>query len=185
MILIDRENGSRANPTPRIGLIESTNPCAEQPLLPYDACTLGSINLSKFIHEEFRDTKKDHSIEDQIDWENLKKTIHTAIHFLDNVLDMNEYPVDEIDKMTSTIRRVGLGVMGWADMLVKLGIGYDTQEAYELAEKVMEFVQSEADAASINLGKVRGAFPGFKGSIYDKPKRANDHIKPRNYARHQ
>ena len=183
MILIDRVNGSRANPTPRIGLIESTNPCAEQPLLPYDACTLGSINLSKFIHEEFRDTKKDHSIEDQIDWENLKKTIHTAIHFLDNVLDMNEYPVDEIDKMTSTIRRVGLGVMGWADMLVKLGIGYDTQEAYELAEKVMEFVQSEADAASINLGKVRGAFPGFKGSIYDKPKRANDHIKPRNGAR--
>jgi len=182
MILIDRVNGSRANPTPKIGLIESTNPCAEQPLLPYDACTLGSINLSKFVYPD----EKGRVYPEQnrrIDWEDLKQTVHTAIHFLDNVLDMNEYPVDEIDRMTSAIRRVGLGVMGWADMLVKLGIGYDTQEAFSLAEKVMQFVQSEADTASVNLAKVRGVFPAFKGSIYDKPKRANDHIKPRNGAR--
>ena len=196
MILIDRVNNSRANPTPKIGLIESTNPCAEQPLLPYDACTLGSVNLSKFILE-------DGQIEDpepsrRIDWENLKKTVHTAIHFLDNVLDMNEYPVDEIDAMTSAIRRIGLGVMGWADMLVKLSIGYNTQEAFALAEKVMKFVQSEADNASENLAKARGVFPAYKGSIYDlvhRPVRhslsdggshgegGKNHIKPRNGAR--
>ena len=168
MILIDRVNNSRANPTPKIGLIEATNPCAEQPLLPYDACTLGSVNLSKFILED-----------QQIDWEDLKESIHTAIHFLDNVLDMNEYPVKEIDEMTSSIRRVGLGVMGWADMLVKLKIGYNTQEAFDLGEKVMQFVQSEADNASIDLAKIRGAFPAFKGSIYDKP----NGIRPRNGAR--
>lgn len=168
MILIDRVNNSRANPTPLIGQIEATNPCAEQPLLPYDACTLGSINLAKFITE-----KK------QIDWSNLKDAIHTAIHFLDNVLDMNEYPVAEIDEMTSAIRRVGLGVMGWADLLVKLEIGYNTKEGFELSEKVMKFVQSEADNASCDLAKTRGVFPAYKGSIYDR----KDGIRPRNAAR--
>lgn len=168
MILIDRVNNSRANPTPHIGQIEATNPCAEQPLLPYDACTLGSINLSKFVE----DTKS-------VNWQDMREAIHTAIHFLDNVLDMNEYPVEEIDQMTSKIRRVGLGVMGWADMLVKLGIGYNTQEAFDLAEKVMKFVQYEADVASVELAKTRGVFPAYKGSIYDK---AHD-IKPRNAAR--
>ncbi len=168
MILIDRVNNSRANPTPNIGLIEATNPCAEQPLLPYDACTLGSINLSKFV----LDTK-------EIDWPNLKETIHGAIHFLDNVLDMNEYPVEEINEMTSALRRVGLGVMGWADMLVKLGIAYNTQEGFGLAEKVMQFVQSEADKASVNLAKIRGVFPAFKDSIYDK----SGSLRPRNSAR--
>lgn len=169
MILIDRVNHSRANPTPAIGMIEATNPCAEQPLLPYDACTLGSVNLSKFADAKTK----------EIDWDNLKQSIHTAIHFLDNVLDMNEYPVAEIDEMTSKIRRIGLGVMGWADMLVKLGIGYDTKEGFDLAEKVMKFVQSEADAASVNLAKIRGTFPAFKGSIYDK----KGGFKPRNGAR--
>jgi len=168
MILIDRVNNSRANPTPKIGLIEATNPCAEQPLLPYDACTLGSVNLAKFVDEN----KK-------IDWENLKQTIHTAIHFLDNVLDMNEYPVQEIDEMTRKIRRVGLGVMGWADMLVKLGIGYDSAEGFDLAEKVMKFVQKEADIASEDLAKIRGVFPAFKDSIYDH----KGQIRPRNAAR--
>lgn len=177
MILIDRVNNSRANPTPQIGTIEATNPCAEQPLLPYDACTLGSINLSKFIYPE--NSRRVSLNDNRIDWKELKETIHAAIHFLDNVLDMNEYPVEEIDKMTSRIRRVGLGVMGWADMLVKLGIGYDTKEAFDLAEKIMKFVQSEADAASVNLAKVRGTFPAFKGSIYDHP----GDIKPRNAAR--
>ncbi len=175
MILIDRVNNSRANPTPKIGLIEATNPCAEQPLLPYDACTLGSINLSKFIKTDILSE----DIEKKIDWESLRTAVHTAIHFLDNVLDMNEYPVDEIDKMTSKIRRVGLGVMGWADMLVKLQIGYDTQAGFELAGKVMQFVQKEADNASEGLAKIRGVFPAFKGSIYDKP----NQVKPRNGAR--
>src|SRR3989344_4321523 len=164
MILIDRVNNSRANPTPNVGTIEATNPCAEQPLLPYDACTLGSINLSKFAN-----SSKD------IDWKGIKESVHTAIHFLDNVLDMNEYPVDEIDEMTSAIRRVGLGVMGWADMLVKLGIGYDSSEAFTLAEKVMQFVQKEADSASKELAKIRGTFPAFTGSIYDKSTRNGDH----------
>ncbi len=170
MILIDRVNNSRANPTPKIGLIEATNPCAEQPLLPYDACTLGSINLAKFV---------DDSKEDRIDWNSLRQAIHTAVHFLDNVLDMNEYPVKEIDDMTRNIRRIGLGVMGWADMLVKLGIGYNTEEGFELGEKVMQFVQKEADNASCDLAKIRGVFPAFKGSIYD----VKGGIKPRNGAR--
>lgn len=173
MILIDRVNNSRSNPTPQIGMIEATNPCAEQPLLPYDACTLGSINLSKFVNQGSQNP------EERIAWQDLRDTIHTAIHFLDNVLDMNEYPVDQIDKMTSAIRRVGLGVMGWADMLVKVGVGYNTTEAFELGERVMQFVQKEADNASVNLAKIRGAFPAYKGSIYDTP----HGIKPRNGAR--
>lgn len=181
MILIDRVNNSRANPTPKIGLIEATNPCAEQPLLPYDACTLGSINLSKFVYPESdRRVEGTKSAEDdRIDWQGLKEVIHTAIHFLDNVLDMSEYPVGEIDEMTSMIRRVGLGVMGFADMLVKLRIGYNTQEGFQLAEKVMQFVQEEADNASCDLAKIRGVFPAFRGSIYDKA----GSIRPRNGAR--
>jgi len=167
LILIDRINSSRANPTPKLGQIEATNPCAEQPLLPYDACTLGSINLSKFVQKE------------GINWEELKQTVHDSVHFLDNVLDMNEYPVKEIDEMTSKIRRIGLGVMSWADMLAKLGIGYNTTEGFELAEKVMKFIQEEADNASVALAKIRGVFPAFKGSIYDK----KGEIRPRNAAR--
>ena len=191
MILIDRVNNSRANPTPKIGLIEATNPCAEQPLLPYDACTLGSINLSKFVYPERsrgvdENTSKEQPAESRIDWEDLKQSVHLAIHFLDNVLDMNEYPVKEIDEMTSLIRRIGLGVMGWADMLVKLEIGYNTQAGFELGEKVMKFVQKEADNASEGLAKIRGVFPAFKGSIYDKPASpagGPGGIRPRNGAR--
>ncbi len=179
MILIDRVNSSRANPTPNIGLIEATNPCAEQPLLPYDACTLGSINLAKFVYPEDDRRVKDKLPDQKINWDDMRRAIRIAIHFLDNVLDMNEYPVEEIDKMTSQIRRVGLGVMGWADMLVKLDIGYDTQEGFELAEEIMRFVQHESDIASVNLAKIRGVFPAFKGSNYDKP----GEIKPRNGAR--
>ena len=195
MVLIDRINSSRANPTPNIGMIEATNPCAEQPLLPYDACTLGSINLAKFVYPENNrrviDTPQSRSVstkkslpseakaKEGIDWPALKKAIHTAVHFLDNVLDMNEYPVAEIDEMTSRIRRIGLGVMGWADMLTLLGIGYNTQEGFHLAEKVMNFVQSEVDKASCDLAKIRSVFPAFKGSIYD----AKGQIRPRNAAR--
>ena len=205
VVLIDRINDSRANPTPKLGQIEATNPCAEQPLLPYDACTLGSVNLSKFVKDEVEDTEQsrrvedpeqsrrvedpeqsrrasaqyDEPVEERIDWQELKQTIHKAVHFLDNVLDMNEYPVAEIDQMTSKIRRIGLGVMGWADMLAKLGIGYNTFEAFTLAEKVMKFIQDEADNASVNLAKVRGVFPSFKDSIYNQPGK----IHPRNAAR--
>ena len=168
MILIDRVNHSRANPTPLVGTIEATNPCAEQPLLPYDACTLGSVNLSKFVKENVSDLSSETLVKEGIDWRGLEEAVHTGIHFLDNVLDMNEYPVEEINEMTAKIRRVGLGVMGWADMLVKLKIGYDTQQAFDLAEKVMQFVQKEADNASVDLARVRGVFPAFKGSIYDK-----------------
>ena len=180
MILIDRINHSRANPTPKLGQIEATNPCAEQPLLAYDACTLGSVNLSKFVQDTNQETEEENlSADRQIDWGQLKSTIHTAIHFLDNVLDMNEYPVPQIDEMTSKLRRVGLGVMGWADMLVELGVAYNSQEGFDLAEKVMSFVQKEADNASCDLAKTRGVFPAFKGSIYDK----KGEIHPRNAAR--
>src|SRR3972149_2589347 len=173
MILIDRINRGRANPTPKIGQIEATNPCAEQPLLPYDACTLGSVNLSKFVVDteqsrSIEDPERSRGIEKSIDWQGLKEAVHLAIHFLDNVLDMNQDPVAEIDKMTSLIRRVGLGGRGWADMLVKLGVSYNTKEGFDLAQKVMGFVQKEADNASCELAKVRGVFPAFKGSIYDK-----------------
>ncbi|MDO8487366.1 MAG: adenosylcobalamin-dependent ribonucleoside-diphosphate reductase [Candidatus Curtissbacteria bacterium] len=194
MILIDRINSSRANPVPNIGPIEATNPCAEQPLHAYDACTLGSINLAKFVVDadegSIADPERSRRVVDDksIDWQEMGNVIATAVHFLDNVLDMNEYPVPEIDKMTSAIRRIGLGVMGWADMLVKLGIGYDTREAFDLAEKVMKFVQREADSASVDLAKTRGVFPAFKGSIYDKPatgpeRSRRGQIRPRNGAR--
>jgi len=155
MILIDRINNSRANPVPSFGMIEATNPCGEQPLHPYDACTLGSINLNKFRRGK------------TIDWDGLKTAIHESIHFLDNVLDMNEYPLPEIHKTTRAIRRVGLGVMGFADLLAGLGIGYNTQEGFDKAEEIMKFFQEESDNASEALAKIRGNFGAYKGSIYD------------------
>lgn len=167
MIIMDRINNSRANPTPRLGQIEATNPCGEQPLLPYDACTLGSINLGKFVKNG------------RMDWEGLEETVSWGVRFLDDVLDMNEYPIEEISKMTRAIRRIGLGVMGFADALVQLGIGYNTEEGYEMGQKLMKFVQKTADDASQNLAKIKGVFPAFVGSIYDKP----GEIKPRNAAR--
>lgn len=167
MIFIDRINESRANPTPKLGQIEATNPCGEQPLLPYDACTLGSINLSLFVDGN------------DIDWEELRQTTHQAIHFLDNVLDMNEYPIDKVKQMTRQIRRIGLGIMGFADTLLALGIGYNTDEGVEMAEQIMKFIQKESDIASEELAKKRGVFPAYEGSIYDKP----GEISPRNGAR--
>lgn len=155
MILIDRINNSRANPVPNFGMIEATNPCGEQPLHPYDACTLGSINLNKFRRGK------------GVDWDGLKDAVRESIHFLDNVLDMNEYPLPEIRKTTRAIRRVGLGVMGFADLLASLGIGYNTEEGFEKAEEIMKFIQEESDNASEALAKVRGNFGAYKGSIYD------------------
>jgi ribonucleoside-diphosphate reductase alpha chain len=172
MIMMDRINNSRANPTPQLGMIEATNPCGEQPLLPYDACTLGSINLAKFV-------KPGPSGRNEWDFDGLKKAVHQSIHFLDNVLDMNEYPLDEVRRMTRAIRRIGLGIMGFADALLAMNIGYNSAEGIHAAEEVMRFVQKEADNASIDLAKSRGAFPAFEGSYYDKP----GEIKPRNGAR--
>ena len=167
MIFIDLINNSRANPTPQLGKIEATNPCGEQPLLPYDACTLGSLNLSLFVDGK------------DFDWDALREAIKTSVHFLDNVLDMNEYPIDKVAKMVRQIRRIGFGIMGFADALLSMGIGYNTEQGVEMAENVMKFIQHESDIASEELAKVRGTFPAFKDSIYDKP----GEIKPRNGAR--
>ncbi len=157
LIFLDTIN--KNNPTAHLGPIEATNPCSELPLHPYESCNLGSINLGKFV---FADGKPD------IDWERLKKTIWIGVHFLDNLIDANKYPIPEIDKMTKANRRIGLGVMGWADMLFFLGIPYNSEEALKLAEKVIGFIQEEGQKASIELGKKRGSFPNFKGSLWEK-----------------
>jgi len=150
MIFIDEIN--RKNPTPKAGVIESTNPCGEVPLLPYESCNLGSINLSKMI------------ISGRIDWNKLKKTIRTAVHFLDNIIDANIYPIPEIDAMTKANRKIGLGVMGFADCLAKLKLPYDSDKAIAFAEKLMKFIQDEARKKSEELGKERGNFPNFEQS---------------------
>jgi ribonucleoside-diphosphate reductase alpha chain len=155
VIFIDRIN--RHNPTPDIGDIESTNPCGEQPLLPFEACVLGSLNLGKYVPEG------------RIDYSFLANDISSTVRFLDNAIDINNYPIPEIKRMHRGNRKIGLGVMGWAEMLVLLGIPYHSEQALRLAGKLMRFISRHAWEASMALAEERGAFPNFRGSIHDRP----------------
>ncbi len=154
---------NRDNPNPQLGRIESTNPCGEQPLLPYESCNLASINLARMVRFENGDVA--------MDWERLNETVEVAVHLLDNVIDMNEYPIPEIAEMSRKTRRIGLGVMGFADLLVQLAVPYDSEEALEIAGRVMGFIQKRTHHASMELALARGAFPAWDGSIYNGPAR--------------
>lgn len=187
LLFLDRINAT--NPTPALGQIESTNPCGEQPLLPYESCVLGSINLSKMVKSPLIPPleKGDRRItplergdkgitplgkggrgDYEIDWEKLADAIETGVHFLDNIIDINKFPLPQIEETTKRNRKIGLGVMGFADMLIRLGIPYDSEEAVCIAEKLMKFFSEHANQSSIELAMKRGAFPNFDKNIYNK-----------------
>lgn len=171
LIFLDRINDARTNPTPALGAIEATNPCGEQPLLPYEACTLGSIDVARFAFDPAQGGEGRTSI----DWDELRQVVHAAVRFLDDVVEVSRFPVAQIGAMTRDgNRKIGLGVMGWADLLIRLGIPYDSEEALGLAGDVSRFIQTEADTASEALGDERGCFPNWLDSHYgeiDRPMR--------------
>jgi ribonucleoside-diphosphate reductase alpha chain len=152
LVFIDEIN--RHNPTPEIGTIESTNPCGEQPLLPYESCNLGSINIAKFVNEQ------------ELDWESLRIAVKKSVNFLDNVIDVNKFPTAEVEKVTKANRKIGLGIMGFADALLKMNIPYNSKEALKSGEKIMKFIQEEGHKASIEIGERKGSFPNFNKSIW-------------------
>ena len=153
MVFIDRINDE--HPTPHLGSIEATNPCGEQPLLPFESCTLGSIDLGKFVRGK------------DLEWDRLRVVIHDAVRFLDDVIDANRYPLGEIERSTKATRKIGLGIMGWADALAALGIAYDSEDALALADRVATFLEDESLAASSALAERRGPFPAWKGSRWE------------------
>ena len=159
VFFIDEAN--RYNPVPHLGKYEATNPCGEQPLLAYDVCNLGSINVGIYVKED-----PSHPLARTMDWDTFRRDVHLSTHFLDNIIDVNRYPLPEIDVLAKRIRRIGLGVMGFADALVRLGIAYDSEEGIEFGRKVMKFVDEEAKAESRRLAEDRGAFPEWARSIW-------------------
>ncbi len=181
MLFLDCIN--RDNPTPHLGEIESTNPCGEQPLLPYEACNLGSINLTKMLKPDARYKMQDASnlqpetcnLKLAIDWEKLKDTVYKAVHFLDNVIDVSIYPLPQIERMSKGNRKIGLGVMGFADLLIMLAIPYNSEEALKKAEEIIKFIRERAEEKSAELAKERGVFQNYKLQItnYELKERRN------------
>jgi len=161
VFFIDRAN--EYNPVPHLGSYEATNPCGEQPLLPYDVCNLGSINVGKFIRG---DADRFDDPAGKVDWSALARVVHLSVHFLDNVIDANRYPLEQITRLAQEIRRVGLGVMGWADLLVRVGVPYDSEEGVDLAREIMHFVNEQSRISSERLAETRGVFPAWEGSIW-------------------
>jgi ribonucleoside-diphosphate reductase alpha chain len=172
LVFMDRINLD--NPNPQLGKIESTNPCGEQPLLPYESCNLASINLARMVKYTGDDVA--------IDWERLDRMVQVTVHLLDNVIDMNKYPIREIEEMSKKTRRIGLGVMGFADLLIQLGVRYDSEEALQISDEVMGRIQRETHRASAGLAGERGSFPAWEGSIYSRQGPAEEGQPMRNSA---
>jgi ribonucleoside-diphosphate reductase alpha chain len=161
VFFVDRANAY--NPVPKLGSYEATNPCGEQPLLPYDVCNLGSVNVGLFVKT---DVPADAEWEEKVDWEGLRQAVHVSTHFLDNVIDANQYPLEAIAELAQTIRRIGLGVMGYADLLVRIGVPYNSDAAIAVARRLMGFIDDEAKRASERLAEQRGVFPAWAESIW-------------------